>query len=719
MSYCRWSEGDLYVFESDCGFEIHTEAGDRFVLPTAAACADKITELIAAGFVGWRRHRRHPTIGEPMSTDVKPRPAPEHRLAPQPRTASHDSIVALDMFSGCGGSSEGIEAAGIDVWYAANHWDYAVDVHERNHPKAEHFIADLLNEDRPDYYHPEHLPRADVLWASPSCTNNTKANAQRAYTENLSLFHEEFYDADYEEQVTASERSRATAVSVLQYARKHHPKIVVVENTVEFAQWGNKVPGTKRGDGTTFQWWIGEFTNLGYRHRTMFLNSMFFPPCPQSRDRMYVIMWDKGIREPDLDHRPESWCDRCGVVEAVQSFKERTAAWPLPQWGNYEKQYVYRCPSCNDRVYPPAYPALTAIDWTDLGQRIGDRDRPLKDSTMARIQRGIDKFREWPPFLMPAKATFGVDRSVMQPMTTQTTQQAQMLIHAMQVVAAGNTFEREGSTCRVRPMTDPMWSQHTTPAFGVVTAPAFMVKENGSIDEAKYRSYPVTDPLGTVVARGVTQSLIGMPWVDNWQGAARSLFDSLPTQAGGETQGLVAPFIMANRTNNVPRGIDDPLAPITTALAHMLVSMPWVFTNRGTKGVPQLESVIERLSTVSANGNHHWLISPPGCVPIFAKQNGGPADTAWHEVTERLNTLCSVDTTALVSPGEGDMPPIDINDCWYRMLKPDEIQTGMGIRSDFEMHGSNRMRVKALGNAVTPPVACFLIDRAVAPLRAA
>lgn len=627
-----------------------------------------------------------------MKSDVLPRPAPEHRLAQQPRSRTDDSIDGLDMFSGCGGSSEGMEAAGVDVWYAANHWDYAVEIHERNHPRAEHFIADLLNEDRPDYYHPEHLPAAKVLWASPSCTNQTKANSQRAYHENLSLFHNEFHDDDYEANVTASERSRATAVSVLQYTRKHHPLVIVVENVVEFAQWGNKVPGTKRGDGTTYQWWISEFHKLGYSSKAMFLNSMFFPPCPQSRDRMYVVMWDQSLRAPDLDHRPEAWCDRCGtIIEARQAFKQRTAAWPLPEWGKYEDQYVYRCETCNDRVYPVAYPALSAIDWSDLGQRIGDRPKPLKDTTIARIERGIEKFSKWPPFLVPAKAgNRGGEGSTLSPLPTQTTQHELMMVHGLQVVAAGNTFERPGSSCRSRSVMEPMWTQHTSEAHAVVTAPAFMVKNNGSMDEAKYRSYPVEEPLGSLVSTAVTQGVLSMPWLDNWQGAARSLTDVLPTQCGGENMGLVVP---------------------SEQLARMMAALPWLFTNRGTKNTPMFESTGQPMRTVSAAGNHHWLVTPP----MFAKQNGGPADTAWHSVLERLNALCSVDTTCLVTPGE--LPNVDVNDCFYRMLKWGEIRGGMGIRESFEMFGSNRDRVKALGNAVTPPVACWIMDRAVAPLR--
>lgn len=509
--------------------------------------------------------------------------AAQHRPAPSPRgSRPKDSIVALDMFSGAGGSSHGIEAAGIDVWFAANHWEYAVAVHEANHPGAEHFIADLVDPTAADYYHPEMLPAADVLWASPSCVHHTKANAQRAYRRNLSIF--DIYDEEYEARVTESERSRATAVCVLQYARKHRPKVVAVENVVEWAQWGPAVDGSNRGDGTSFRWWLDEFTKLGYRYRILWLNSMFFN-CPQSRDRMYVALWQDTLPTPDLDHRPVTWCGRCDdVVEAVQVFKARTKAWPLPQWGKYLDQYTYRCPRCQNAVTPPAPAAATAIDWSDLGQRIGDRDRPLAPSTLARIARGVERFGSWPA----------------------------------NVTAAG----------------------------------AFLVKNNGPVSDAKYRAFPVSEPFG-----------------------------SLTTQP---TQGLV--------------------------------STPLLLTDRGTSNSAglrpaKLTSVAEPMGTVSSGGNHHFLLSP-----LFAKQNGGPADTAWHQArVEPFNTVTGRDTTCLVTPTSD--APVSVEDCLYRMLQPDEIKAGMGLPPEFTMWGTARDRVKALGNAVTPPVACWIMERLAAVLR--
>lgn len=465
----------------------------------------------------------------------------EHRLNRAPRVK--DSIVALDMFAGVGGSSQGIEAAGIDVWYAANHNPYAIDIHEANHPRAEHFVADLVDETKADYYHPEQLPAADVLWASPSCVNHSPANAQKAYALNLSLF--DVHDAEYEQRVTDSERSRATAVCVLQYARKHRPQVIAVENVVEFARWGYLSPTAKRGDGTTFRWWLAEFAKLGYEHEVLFLNSMFFG-VPQSRDRMYVAFWQKGLRRPDLAHRPAAFCSRCDtVVESTQTFKSGRD-WPLARWGKYGAQYVYRCPSCASELTPPTVPAAAAIDWSDLGTRIGDRATPLAPNTIARIERGIRKFGEWPPLLVKAKSSFGSDTTVASPLYSQTGQQDTMLVSAMQVVVAGNTFEREGSTCRVRPMTDVMWTQHGTNAHAMVVA----------------------------------------PFVDSFVGAPRAVAEPLPTQVGNDTQALVVPWLMTERGTSperTPTLVDPLVDAMTTVTAggnhHFLLSAAFAKQN--------------------------------------------------------------------------------------------------------------------------------------------
>ncbi len=263
---------------------------------------------------------------------------------------------------------------------------------------------------------------------------------------------------------------------------------------------------------------------------------MFFG-VPQSRDRLYVAFWDRRIPTPDLDHRPESWCGSCQkIVEAVWTW--RTG---VPPTGSvrYGKQYEYRCPSCRGVVIPPSAPSLAALDLSDLGTRIGDREKPLAASTMARAERCRQRFAEFPAVLMPAKAARGSERHPWQPMATQTSQQeAAILSTGAPVAIAVDNFQggprgvdtplptQGGSETMAllstgvvpfRKNTIPTTHAEAMPTFtaeqvpGLLTA-AGMIKNNGSIDEAKYRAHPITTPLGTVVGSAVTQGLLFSGW---------------------------------------------------------------------------------------------------------------------------------------------------------------------------------------------------------------
>ncbi|HTI76836.1 MAG TPA: DNA cytosine methyltransferase [Mycobacterium sp.] len=349
-----------------------------------------------------------------------------HRPAARRRRFRHDDLVAVDMFSGFGGLTRGIEIAGFTTIMAANHNSYKVEIHEANHPDAEHWIADLVDPESADYHSARDLPAADLLVAGVSCTNHSQANTVKAYAQGLTLFDAE--DPDFEARVTRSERDRATANCVLHYAAQHHPRLILIECTTELTSWGPAVPGrAKVGDGTTYRWWLKQFDPLNYRHKVLYLNSQFFG-VPQSRDRLYIAFWDKSLPEPDLDHRPVSRCHHCDKdVEAVWTW--RTG---VPPTGSvrYGKQYEYRCPSCRTPVVPPMTPSLAALDLSNLGTRIGDRAKPLAAATMARAERCRQRFADFPAVLMPAKAVHGSEKHLWQPMATQTSQQETSILSA-------------------------------------------------------------------------------------------------------------------------------------------------------------------------------------------------------------------------------------------------------------------------------------------------
>lgn len=277
-----------------------------------------------------------------------------------------------DYFCGFGGSSQGARKLGLNIRMAANHWDLAVETHALNFPEADHDQADISGTD------PRRHPTTTIAWFSPECTNHSMAKGKKRQAKATQMaFGEEtppLPDA-------AAERSRATMWDVPRFAEYHRYRYVIVENVVDARYW--------------IMWdaWLQAMTAIEYEHHVVYLNSMHAgsdvaAPAPQSRDRMYVVFWQRGERKPDLEITPPAWCGHCDrQVEARQSWKK-----PLTRWGRYRAQYVYRCPSCLTVVEPYTLPAAVAIDWTVPGQRIGDRPKPLAPKTVARIEAGIRRY---------------------------------------------------------------------------------------------------------------------------------------------------------------------------------------------------------------------------------------------------------------------------------------------------------------------------------------
>ncbi|MFD9249541.1 DNA cytosine methyltransferase [Streptomyces bottropensis] len=502
-----------------------------------------------------------------IASKTKPRTA-THRPATRRRRFRHDDLVAVDLFSGFGGLTEGIKRAGFTTIMAANHNEYKVRVHEANHEEAEHWIANLVDPESSDYHSARDLPAADLLVAGVSCVNHSQANTTKAYEHGLTLFG--MHDPDYEARVTKSERDRATANCVLHYAQKHRPRMILVECTTGLQSWGKAVPGKKYGDGSTYRWWLKQFELLDYNHTVLFLNSQFFG-VPQSRNRGYWVFVHKSLPMPDLEHRAASRCHSCDKdVEAVWTWKTGIPASGLVEYG---KQYNYRCPSCRREVVPPMTPSLAALDLTDLGTRIGDKpiktftDKktgavtrgPFAPSTMARAQRCLERFGSFPAVLMPAKGVHGSERHPWQPMSTQTSQQETALLLAVDnyqgtprgadqplpTQVGSETFAVvSAGVVPYRNNTVPTMLQEAMPTFtaeqipGVLSAAGTVgfggldavhgqgltglaqaqqmlfsgwYKQNGTSPNHGTAPHPLSDPLGTITAHDTT-ALLNAQW---------------------------------------------------------------------------------------------------------------------------------------------------------------------------------------------------------------
>lgn len=316
-------------------------------------------------------------------------------------------LTVTDQFCGAGGSSQGVRncsnkiGGGVEVKLAMNHWALAIDTHNTNFPDALHDCADISASD------PRRYPSTDVLVTSPECTNQTGANGKKKPKAQLDLFIQQKLDP-------AEERSRATMWDVPRFAEYHGYNLIYVENVVEAKKW--------------VQWdaWILAMHLLGYNHECVFRNSMHFYPCPQSRDRMYVVFWKKGNPKPDLDYRPKAFCQECGHnIDAKQTWKRGQKSY------KYKRGYVYTCPVHHCIVEPYYYAAFNIIDWSNKGRRIGDIK--LVEPTMERIRYGIDKY--WSedstiptlPFLIKTEYN-NKGRSIIEALSTQCARQTMGIV---------------------------------------------------------------------------------------------------------------------------------------------------------------------------------------------------------------------------------------------------------------------------------------------------
>jgi DNA (cytosine-5)-methyltransferase 1 len=293
------------------------------------------------------------------------------------------SFTYIDLFCGAGGSSIGLTLAGGQLLLAANHSRRAVETHSTNFPGAEHLCEDL------NRYDMRCLPRgADVLWASPICTEISPAGGRRRAAGLL----QPTLPLDGVGDREVFTRTRATAHDVIRAVEVHRFPIVLVENVVEFAT-----------DWELFGWWLDGMRTLGYRHQLVSVSSAHVGggtgnQVAQWRDRLYIVFNRGDVPVPDVELRPPALCVECGEGVSARHWwkKQRLCAdGRFRNVGKYREQYLYRCPNrrCRHAVVEPyVRPAREILNWSHLGSRIGERRKPLVAATRRRILRGLCEF---------------------------------------------------------------------------------------------------------------------------------------------------------------------------------------------------------------------------------------------------------------------------------------------------------------------------------------
>lgn len=445
-------------------------------------------------------------------------------------TAFRTDLDALDFFCGIGGSSTGLVRAGWRVKLAANHDKTAVRTHSANHPDTEHICADLQTVDY------RYLPKARALWASPICTEVSPSGGKRKQKHGPTLWDEHGHVPD-----AAFERTRVTFWEVLRACEVHRYDVVMLENVIEAFDW-ELLPVFLAGMET-----------LGYEIQTVCVSAAHVggednPNAPQLRDRVYWACRLRGIKPFDLDLRPPAWCERCGVVEAVRWWKPPTAksrSWKGQRVGKYGQQYLWACPAGHGRVEPLIMPAAEAIDWSDLGTRIGDRRdlgmRDLAASTMRRIAMGVEMISD-PALIAAAGQTYDA------------------------ASGSGNRYLRA-----IDPTAQAMAAQTGTQQQAIVATPEAqpfitMLRNNG-------RPTPVGEPLATL-STGRNHGLTIPPgafiskhhggYAEGDPSMNRSVEEPLPTMRASTTHSLVVQFHRGSR----PHSPGLPLSTMATREQH-------------------------------------------------------------------------------------------------------------------------------------------------------
>jgi len=454
-------------------------------------------------------------------------------------------VSVTDMFCGAGGSTTGAVQAGAEVRLAMNHWPRAIETHNTNYPQVTHALADVSLAD------PKRYPSTSVLLASPECSNHSLAKGVKRKGQAQPVLPGL---GEPKPPDPAEERSRCTMWDPLRFAEYHNYQIIILENVVDARYW------------RLWDAWLHAWQALDYRWEIVYLNSMFAHPTPQSRDRLYVVLWKRTNRAPDLRITPRAFCTRCERdVEAVQSWKNAARA-----YGKYgtHGQYVYCCPTCAAIVTPYYYAAANAIDWSLPTTRIGERAKPLKEKTLRRIALGLQRFRGDDAFTVQVNKTTDRVRAVrIEVLPTQTGDNGLALVHPPFLL---NLSHGSGDARRAVAPTCPFPTQTARDDVALVTPPFLVELRSHATARA------LTDPLATVCAGGEHHALITPPFILDHihEYRVRSITDPLSTVvAEGNHQSVVLPpaWLMTYYQTGQMSPVASPVPTVTTLERHALV----------------------------------------------------------------------------------------------------------------------------------------------------
>jgi len=555
-------------------------------------------------------------------------------------------LLYIDLFCGAGGTSTGVENARYEgrqcakVIGCVNHDANAIASHAANHPDAMHFTEDIRTlELSPLIAHIAKMRKLYpdafvVLWASLECTNFSKAKGGQPR------------DAD----------SRTLAEHLFRYIEAINPDYIQIENVEEFMSWGDLDENGKpisKDAGRLYQQWVANVCGYGYRFVHRILNSADYGAYT-SRRRFFGI-FAKGSLPIVFPEPTHSKGGAAGLFGRLHRWK----------------------------------PVREVLDFSDEGESIFGRKKPLVDATLERIYAGLIKF------VAGGKEAFMVK---------------------------WNSMSRAGKY-HAPGIDEPCPTVATQSRLGVAQV-SFLSKYYGGSPEGK--SVSVEEPAGAITTRDHHSFITA--YYGN--GHNHSIDEPAPTLT---TKDRLA-FVDMQYGNGTPCDIETPAPTVTTNPKHQLVTCkPWImntsFKNTGS-------SIDEPAQTVTANRKWHYLMNPQfqsaggsvdsPCFTLIARMDKMPPYLIQTEQGEMAIVIEPDDSPAMVKIKQF-MALYGIIDIKMRMLRIPELKRIMGFPSDYVLVGTQADQKKFIGNAVEVNMArvlcealcARLIEEDIKPIRAA
>lgn len=549
-------------------------------------------------------------------------------------------LLYIDLFCGAGGTSTGVENARYadercaKVIACVNHDANAIASHTANHPDALHFTEDIRTlEMSPLVAHVERMKKIYpdaliVLWASLECTNFSKAKGGQPR------------DAD----------SRTLAEHLFRYIEAIDPDYIQIENVEEFMSWGDMDENGKpisKDKGRCYEKWKRNVRKYGYDFDWRILNAANYGAYT-TRKRYFGIFAKRGlpIVFPEPTHCKDGKTDMMGRLEKWNAVKE-------------------------------------VLDFTDEGDSIFCRKKPLAEKTLERIYAGLIKF------VAGGKDAF---------------------------IVKYNSMNRNGKY--QPPSIDEPCPTVATQGRLALAKLIFLSKQYSGHPESKNIS--IEEPAGTITCKD-HHAFVSVYYGN---GNNYSVESPAPAILTKDHLALVTPFFMNYYSGGGQLGgVDEPCPAITTVPKQRIVTPVFIDQQFGASSAASIEKPLGAITTnpkyslVTCKGKS-FLMNPQ-----FASA-GVSVDSPCFTLVARMDKkppyFVNTEEGIGICIKEGDSPMTvkikqfmilyGLADIKMRMLRIDELKKIMGFPEDYILIGTQSDQKKFIGNAVEVNMARVLCE---------